>query len=157
MTEIRRAVRGDAACLAELNAAVHALHVAARPDVFKPSDRASLCVWFEALLDNPRARVWVAAELAALVGYLVLVEHERAESVFCFARHWCEIDQIGVEPEQRGRGIGSALLRTALAAAAESGVHEVEIASWAFNTSAHALFRRCGFETRMLRFEMRSG
>jgi GNAT superfamily N-acetyltransferase len=157
MTEIRRAMRGDAARLSELNGTVQALHVVARPDVFKPTEPARLRAWFEELIDNPRARVWVAVEDAELVGYVTLLEHERAESVFCLARHWCEIDQISVQAAQRGRGIGTALMHAALAAASESGVRELEIAAWAFNTPAHALFERCGFQTRMLRFEMRIG
>ena len=43
-----------------------------------------------------------------------------------------------------------------LEAARAGGVHDVELFSWAFNTEAHALFRRFGFEPRVVAFERRA-
>ena len=36
------------------------------------------------------------------------------------------------------------------------GMQNIELFSWAFNTDAHAMFQRLGFEPRMLRFERRA-
>jgi GNAT superfamily N-acetyltransferase len=60
-----------------------------------------------------------------------------------------------VEEAFRGQGIGRALLQTALAAASETGTSDVELASWSFNSEAHAMFRHCGFSPRLLRFDTR--
>jgi GNAT superfamily N-acetyltransferase len=84
-----------------------------------------------------------------------MTEHQRHETVFCRERRWHEIDHIGVEQAFRGQGIGRALLQTALAAAEETGTNDVELASWSFNTDAHAMFQRCGFSPRLLRFDTR--
>jgi ribosomal protein S18 acetylase RimI-like enzyme len=153
---IRRARPDDAALLGRLNAALHALHVRERPDFFKPTQPAELQEWFRSLLDRPSTRCWLAElDAAGAVGYLLMTEHQRPENVFCRERHWHEIDHIAVAEAFRGQGIGRALLQTALAAAAETGTSDVELASWWFNSEAHAMFQRCGFSPRLLRFDTR--
>jgi GNAT superfamily N-acetyltransferase len=159
---IRRARPEEAELLAHLNAALHAAHLRARPDFFKATRAAEVQEWFRSLLAKPSTRCWLAElDLAgppatSAVGYLLMTEHHRSENVFCRERHWHEIDHIAVEEAFRGQGIGRALLQTALAAAAETGTSDVELASWSFNADAHAIFQRCGFSARLLRFDARA-
>jgi ribosomal protein S18 acetylase RimI-like enzyme len=153
--EIRPGVVSDAECLARLNAGVHALHLRERPEFFRATDTGELCEWFRELLTKPTTRTWIASVGADAAGYVLMREHQRAATVFCLARHWHEIEQIGVDAAFRRRGIGQALLRTALAAAVATGASDVELASWSFNRDAHALFERCGFAPRLLRFDRR--
>ena len=153
--EIRTAHTSDAACLVRLNADVHARHVRERPEFFRATDSGELAEWFSALLGKSTTRCWIASVDAQPAGYLLMREHQRAATVFCLARHWHEIEQVGVESQFRRRGIGRALLETALAAAAATGARDIEIASWSFNRDAHALFERCGFGPRLLRFDRR--
>ncbi|MEO8185359.1 MAG: GNAT family N-acetyltransferase [Deltaproteobacteria bacterium] len=155
--QIRHARPEDDACLARLNATLHAEHLRERPDFFKPTSSEEVAGWFRALLEKPTTRCWIAESDGDAVGYLLMREYQRPENTFCLARHWHEIDHVGVEAAFRGRGIGRTLVQTALAAAAASGAREVELASWSFNTSAHAMFRRCGFVPRLLRFDSAVG
>jgi len=90
------------------------------------------------------------------VGYLLMFVHEGAQNAFRRARRWCEIDQIAVDPAWRRRGIGTALMTAALQEASARGVRDVELSSWAFNSDAHAMFQRFGFEPRLLTFERRA-
>jgi len=53
---------------------------------------------------------------------------------------------IGVLPAFRGRGLGAALLRDALALARERGFRRVELVVRADNARALALYERAGFE-----------
>ena len=149
---IRPARAHDAELLARLNSTIHELHVRARPDFFKPTRPTEVVEWFRSLLEKASTRCWIAEVGPDAAGYLLMTEHERPENVFCIARHWHEIDHVGVEPAFRGQGIGRALIQTALAAAAATGTADVELASWSFNAGAHALFERCGFSPRSLRF-----
>lgn len=162
--QIRPAQPSDAELLARLNATLHALHLRARPDFFKATRPEEVAEWFRSLLDKPTTRCWLAEVEAPdaggpgevnAVGYLLMTEHQRPENVFCLARHWHEIDHIGVEEAFRGQGIGRALMQTALAAAAATGATDVELASWSFNADAHAAFERCGFSPRLLRLDKR--
>jgi len=152
--QIRVAAAGDAACLARLNATLHARHLEARPDFFKPAQLAEVAGWFQSLLDKPTTRCWLAEAGAEPVAYLLMREYQRPENIFCLARHWHEIDHVGVEAPFRGRGIGRALMQTALAAARATGAKDVELASWSFNAEAHAMFQRCGFVPRLVRFDL---
>lgn len=151
---IRSAVVSDAECLVRLNASVHARHLQERPEFFRPTDDLELRDWFCELLVKPTTRCWLATVETRSVGYVLMREHQRSATVFCRQRHWHEIEQIGVEPASRRRGIGQALIRTALAAAAQTSASEVELASWSFNREAHALFARLGFAPRLARFDL---
>jgi ribosomal protein S18 acetylase RimI-like enzyme len=55
--------------------------------------------------------------------------------------------EIGMLVEQgwRGRGVGSALLRTAIVLAREQGLHKLCLEVFAHNTAAIALYRKHGF------------
>ena len=50
-----------------------------------------------------------------------------------------------VERDWRGRGVGSALLRAAIAWAPGQGLHKLSLEVFAHNEAAIALYRKCGF------------
>jgi ribosomal-protein-alanine N-acetyltransferase len=56
-----------------------------------------------------------------------------------------ELLLLAVRPEERGRGLGTALVQLYFAAAARRGVHRIFLEMRA-NNPAHSLYRRCGFE-----------
>jgi hypothetical protein len=106
-TTIRAAVLGDEELLAVLNGLVHELHIANRPDYFKPTAAEEVSAWSRSLLQKPTASIWIAEEGGVPVGYVLALLHERAENPFCPARRWCEIDQIAVDDKWRRRGLAS--------------------------------------------------
>lgn len=55
------------------------------------------------------------------------------------------IEQVSVDPEHRGRGLGSGLVRWALAHAAERGLPEVTLTTFADVPWNGPLYRRLGF------------
>ena len=136
---VRRAVGGDAHALAALNRFVHETHLARRPDYFKPVRADEAAAWFRERLDERTTAAWIAEAEGRSVGYVLTF-----------------FDQIAVDPVWRRRGVGRALMAAALAEAGSRGMQNIELFSWAFNTDAHAMFQRLGFEPRMLRFERRA-
>ena len=152
--EIRRAGPDDIAALIELKREVHALHAAARPDQFKPTESAQIEARLRELLAAPDAKIWLALLAGEIVGYAVSIFMRRPEHWLVPARHYCEIDQIGVSAAHRRRGVGSALLQTAVDDARASGIQEIELSSWAFNHDAHRAFERSGFTPKVTRFEL---
>jgi diamine N-acetyltransferase len=153
---VRGASVGDAETLAALNRFVHDTHLVRRPDYFTPRRVEDVSAWFRERLDHVSTAAWIAQEGDAAVGYLLMFVHERAQNPFRHARRWCEIDQIAVDPAWRRRGIGTALMTAALEEASARGVRDVELSSWAFNSDAHAMFQRFGFEPRVVTFERRA-
>ena len=151
--EVKRAGVEDAGVLAGLLDVVHRLHVEQRPDVFKPIPVDALQVWFEKTLSDPKISVWLAELGGQAVGYMMVMSHERAETLFCHARRWCELDQIAVLPGQRRSGVARALVEHALAAARAAGFEQFELQCWDFNGAARAAFARLGFTPRLSRME----
>jgi ribosomal protein S18 acetylase RimI-like enzyme len=78
----------------------------------------------------------------AVVGTLTLVRY-RAPS-----GHRARIEDVVVDAEGRGQGIGEALTREAMRLAAEAGVRTVELTSAPTREGANRLYRRLGFEQR---------
>jgi ribosomal protein S18 acetylase RimI-like enzyme len=72
------------------------------------------------------------------------------------ARHWCEIDQIAVDPNYRRRGIARSLNLKAIAEIRTEGIRDIEATSWFFNEETHEVFRRLGFLPKTVRFEFKS-
>jgi hypothetical protein len=66
---LRTAVLGDEELLAVLNGFVHELHVANRPEYFKPARLSDVSAWFRSLLPKPTVLIWVAEEVGLPVGY----------------------------------------------------------------------------------------
>ncbi len=76
-----------------------------------------------------------AAESAAVVGHLGLrvAPYGVADFGMCVAPDW------------RGRGVGSALVTAAVAAARARGAHKMSLQVWPHNGPARRLYRRFGF------------
>ena len=149
---IRAAALGDEGVLAALNGIVHALHLANRPEYFKPARADDVSAWFRSLLETSAARIWLAEADGVPVGYIVVVFHQREANPFRRARPWCEIDQIAVDATRRRRGVARALVQTVFAEARRRGIEDVELSTWSFNETAQQVFRRLGFTPEVIRF-----
>ena len=128
--QVRDAVPGEAAPLAELQRRASSVWesdralLAARPDLIQPPHEA---------IAEGRVRV-AAGTGGELLGFVVVV---RGATVL-------EIDDLFVEPEAMGRGIGRALVEDAVAAAAASGAEALEAT---INDNALGFYERVGFVT----------
>ena len=100
----------------------------------------------EAYLDNtfneinlyfpPRGRLLLARETHRLVGIGFLKPIEN---------NTCEIKRMYVLPDQRGKGLGKALLTRLIAEAKDVGYTRILLDSACYMKSAHALYRSMGF------------
>ena len=83
-----------------------------------------------------------AGEVDAVIGVLTLVAFRLATGV----RAW--IEDVVVDSDQRGRGIGEALVRAGVEAARAAGARTVELTSRPSRQAANRLYSRLGFERR---------
>ncbi|WP_281186216.1 ribosomal protein S18-alanine N-acetyltransferase [Actinomadura kijaniata] len=117
--------------------AVHALE----RELF-PEDAWSMEMLREELADQPRTRHYVVAEAdGGIVGYAGLA----------VAADQGDVQTIGVRADQRGKGLGAALLTALLDEAAKRGADEVFLEVRADNPAARRLYERFGFERVGLR------
>jgi ribosomal protein S18 acetylase RimI-like enzyme len=150
---IRLATKADLEVLTRLNAQVQAIHLAARPDYFRePKDR-DVSQWLGGMLDDPTIVVWLAHVSGEPVGYVLVMIKERPANPFCNLRVTCEIDQIAVDANMRGTGVGRALIEEAFAYAEARGISHIELNVWAFNETARHAFEAMGFQPRVLTLE----
>ena len=61
-------------------------------------------------------------------------------------RAW--VEDVVVDKEARGKGIGEKLIRTSIERAKAEGAKTIELTSRPSRVEAHRLYKRCGFEMR---------
>jgi GNAT superfamily N-acetyltransferase len=132
---------------------VQRLHVENHPDIFKMPQNDDFAVsFFDERLVDPKTRIFIAEENGTALGCVVCKLVEREENPFTVAMRYLLVDQISVQPETQGKGVGKALIEQVEALAREWNVSRVQLDSWGFNTNAHAFFEKMGFEKFNYRF-----
>jgi ribosomal protein S18 acetylase RimI-like enzyme len=96
----------------------------------------------EQIVRDPATELLVARDGGAIVGILTLAVFRIPTGV----RAW--IEDVVVDADARGRGIGEALTREALRMAAAKGARTVELTSRPSREAANRLYQRLGFERR---------
>jgi ribosomal protein S18 acetylase RimI-like enzyme len=95
------------------------------------------------IVDSPASILLVARDAdGTIVGSLTLVVFRIPTGV----RAW--IEDVVVDEEARGRGVGEALSREALSRAAAAGARTVDLTSRPSRQAANRLYRRLGFVER---------
>ena len=95
------------------------------------------------IVDSPASILLVARDVdGTIVGSLTLVVFRIPTGV----RAW--IEDVVVDEEARGRGVGEALSREALSRAAAAGARTVDLTSRPSREAANRLYRRLGFVER---------
>jgi GNAT superfamily N-acetyltransferase len=123
--ELRRARTGEARSLARLWVRSRAAAVPSIPPSIHADDEVEQ--WFDDVI-LPTCDVWVAAESSGEAVALMVLDRE-----------W--IDQLYVDPEWTGKGIGTALLEHA------KRLHPSELRLWTFqsNVGARRFYEAHGF------------
>jgi GNAT superfamily N-acetyltransferase len=126
---IRLARLGDAEALVEL--VVHLGY---------PAESERLRSTLSRILERPRQCVLVAAT-PRVAGWVQVAESDRLAS-----GRMAEIVGLVVEPEQRGSGIGAALVRAAAHWASERGIDRLRVRCNIRRQRAHAFYTDLGFD-----------
>lgn len=114
-----------------------------------PPGRAEL----QSIVDSDACHLLVAVDGSSILGSLTLVVFPIPTGV----RAW--IEDVVVDGDARGRGVGDALNRHALELAARLGARTVDLTSRPSREVANRLYRRLGFEprdTNVYRYDPRS-
>jgi ribosomal protein S18 acetylase RimI-like enzyme len=94
------------------------------------------------IIDSPTTELIVARDGDLVLGMLTLAVFRIPTGV----RAW--IEDVVVDADARGRGIGEALTREALRVATVLGARTVELTSRPSREAANRLYQRLGFERR---------
>ena len=145
--EIRFAAESDLFAVNLLRKEVNDLHVAGKPEIFKPGFSAPLRDYLYEVCHDPEKRVLVADCDGVVAGYAILHAVHRPETPYMFSRHYLDVDEFCVSQNVRRQGIGAALVRFIRDYAKAEGFPRVELNMWEFNQDALAFYEAVGFST----------
>lgn len=153
--EVRPATEKQARTVAKLNEHVHKMYVDAVPTFFKKKSQREAREIFEQILAVESCYAFIAWHNKTAVGYILSFLQYREETPFTYARRFMIIDQVSVNPDWHGQGIGRLLFKAVLEVAKQHNIEEIDAPTWFFNTEAHAFFETFGFELQLKRFSLK--
>jgi ribosomal-protein-alanine N-acetyltransferase len=99
--------------------------------------------WWHKAIAGEGAECWLLYRQGRLQGYCL----------FSWVLDEAELLRIAVAPDQRGKGLATALLLHAQQALRKQGVVQLFLEVRVSNCSAHALYQRCGWQNCGIRKE----
>ena len=145
--EIRFANEDDLDKVNVLRKQVNDLHVAGKPDVFKPGFAKELSEYIKVIWNDPEQKIVVADEDGVLCGFAILHHINKPETPYMKERDFLDIDEFCVDENHRRQGVATNLIAFIKDYAKENGFHRLELNMWEFNKNALAFYESVGFET----------
>lgn len=143
---VRRAENRDIPRLFELLTEICEFHVEGRPDVFKKGQKYNEQELTEIIRDEERP-VFVADDGERVVGYaFCILKRKEGQPVFNDMLT-VYIDDLCVDREYRGQGIGRALFEAVKTYAASVGAYNIDLNVWEFPGSAVGFYESLGMKT----------
>ena len=154
MIEVRPARENELDRVNELRMQVNALHVAGKPDVFKPGFHEELRNYVHTIWNDPEQSIVVAEKDGIICGFAVLHHIHKPENPFMKERDFLDVDEFCVDEAFRRQGIASEMIAFIREFAKEKGFHRIELNMWEFNQDALAFYEAAGFQTFRRYMEM---
>ena len=149
MTEItiRPAHNRDAELLAKLVITVQQLHIENQPERFKPlkADNPALIAVYEGHLADDNKHIYIADIEGVAVGFILCVDYVIPENPFVYSKRDFHIDQISVDFDYQGQGIGKLLMQQAIRKAQECEADLITLGVVSFNQRAIEFYKSLGF------------
>lgn len=150
--EIRKAESADIESLARLLYQVHKIHSDARPDLFIAGARKYTDKQLEQILKDKTKPVFAAVENGALLGYAFCVFINNSEPSHTDIKT-LYIDDLCVDENCRGKGIGRLLYNYVIDFARKNGCYNVTLNVWADNKNAAAFYEKIGMQIQKIGME----
>lgn len=144
---IRKAEKGDIPTIETLLGQILALHHAGRPDLFRARGSKYSPEALERIIDAMETPVFVYELDGQVVGYIMCQEQQARGDALQPVRS-LYIDDLCVETQVQGKGIGRQLFQFAMAYAKANGFYNVTLHAWQCNPSAMAFYEAMGLQTQ---------
>ncbi len=142
MINIRSARKDEVQKLQDLNDEVFIDNSKYDPDLKVDWAQSSVGKnYFTELVNNPDALCLIAEENNVLVGYIASGPKE----INYRNSKYIEIENMGISPQHRSKGIGSQLIEKVIELAKEKGFQKVFVNTYFGNTKAIDFYERNGF------------
>ncbi len=144
---VRFARKEDLSAVNILRKQVNDLHVAGKPEVFKPGFCDELRNYINVIWEDPKQEIVVAEAEGRVAGFAILNHIVRPENPFMFERDFLDIDEFCVDESLRRRGVAAAMIDFIRNYCVEKGYRRLELNMWEFNRGALAFYEAAGFTT----------
>jgi ribosomal protein S18 acetylase RimI-like enzyme len=136
----------QSATLLPLLKQVHALHVAAHPDIYAPiTDDTAITTWFAAHCDAKGTKILTAQDGDQIIGFAILkLSPQHTHTPLHHPQRTGVIDLICVHSDHQRRGVAGRLMTHAQTLAIDAGATELTASVAAFNTPSAHLMAQCG-------------
>lgn len=148
---IRQAASSDYEATMKIIAQVQDMHVAWRPDIYKPNKEMLSKTAFEESVNN--GTFYVAEYDGEVVGILEMI-FRHIETPAHVTRDIIVIDAIAVDEKYRGKGIGHQLLDFVKEIKENKGCDAIELQVNARNTAAYEMYKKYGFTEKSVNMEL---
>ena len=152
--KIRFAEENELNRINELRKQVNDVHVAGKPEVFKPGFSQELQDYIRVIWDDPDKEIVVAEIDGVVCGFAVMHHIKKPENPFMFERDYLDVDEFGVDEAYRRQGVATAMIDFIRNYAVKNGFHRIELNMWEFNEDALAFYEAAGFTTYRRYMEM---
>lgn len=141
---IRSAEEKDLAKIRELLHQVCQVHAEGRPDLFKAGGIKYTEEELKEIFRDKNRPVFVAVQDGQVAGYAFCMLEETKETTSTWPVKTLYIDDLCVDEQFRGRGIGRMLYNRTLEAAAALGCDRLTLHAWNFNSPAFSFYEKLG-------------
>ena len=156
---VRPAKKEDHPAVERLLRQIAQLHANLLPEIFRPASQKYDAQQFAAMLGDPNAPILVAQdEHGEVLGYAILQVKIVGENYpVLLPRTFLYLDDLCVDVDARGQGIGSLLMQGVRELAKSRGIEKIELNVWECNEGAMRFYERLGFTTQRRGLEMDVG
>ena len=151
---IRFATEKDIPKLGDLLRQVCLVHHNGRPDIFNVGRKYTDEELVELLKDATRPILVATDEQDEVMGYCFCVYQQPAEGGALKPNKTLYIDDLCVDENIRGKGIGRALYEATLAMARENGCYNVTLNVWSCNPNALKFYESLGLKPQKIGMEL---
>ena len=151
--EIRRAKHCDLPALHRLLRQVLEVHHKGRPDLFRGGTEKYTDEELRELLGDETRPIFVAVQDGNVCGYAFCMFRRFPEDNILTDVKTLYIDDLCVDENVRGQGIGRALYEFVCSFAKEQGCYNLTLNVWACNENALRFYEACGLKPKKIGME----
>ena len=142
--DIRRATYNDIPVLSKLLLEVLTLHQKGRPDVFKPGCTKYTEDELKSLISDENTPIFVAENATRVLGYaFCIIKETKNDNILCDMKT-LYIDDLCIDGDARGKGVGRALYEHVKEYARELKCYNVTLNVWECNEGARRFYEKMG-------------
>ena len=152
--EIRFAQAKDVPGILNLLKQVGMVHHKGRPDIFRNHAQKYGASQVLAMLDSSKTPIFVAVEEDKVLGYGFCMLKEYTHDPVITDHKELYIDDLCVDENCRGRGIGKKIYEDIVRYAKVRGVHSVTLNVWCCNEGAMKFYEKLGLKPQKIGMEL---